>query len=102
MLSKEFLSKSFSKNTEALKCSVNRTYSHSPEEVINPGVNQKALGYCDTRMKKNGGETMTLDNIIRQTDNKGVPKLLFTLKREGVTKLFESFKYESPYFLDKC
>lgn len=52
MLSKEFLSKGFSKNTEALKCSVNRTYSHSPEEVINPGVNQKALGYCDTRMKK--------------------------------------------------
>lgn len=33
---------------------------------------------------------------------KGVPQFLFTLKCEGVTKLFERFRCESPYFLDKC
>lgn len=27
---------------------------------------------------------------------KGVPEFLFTLKWEGVTKLFESTRYESP------
>lgn len=33
---------------------------------------------------------------------KGGAQFLFTLKHEGVTKLFESFRYESPYILDKC
>lgn len=42
---------------------------------------------------------MTFDNIITLTDMKGVPEFLFTLKWEGVTKLFESFRYESPIFL---
>lgn len=66
-------------------------------------MNQKVLEtLCyDTRIKKME-EKLWLDNIIRLTDRKGGPEFLFTLKREGVTKLFESFRYESPYILDKC
>lgn len=102
MSSKEFLSTSFSKNIAALKYSIISCYSRSPGEVIKPGDESECTGMLRYQNKENGGETMTFDNIIRLTLMKGVPQFLFTLKREGVTKLFERFRCESPYFLDKC
>lgn len=102
MLSKEFSSKSFGKNIEALNCLIIRCYFHwcirggdKPWDESESTKNFK-LWYQN---KENGGETMTFDNIITLTDMKGVPEFLFTLKWEGVTKLFESFRYESPIFL---
>lgn len=106
MSSKEFSPKSFSKNIETLKCSIMRCHSpsciRSSDELWDESESTRdfMLWYQN---QENGGEAMTFDNIIRLTlDTKGVPKFLFTLKPEGVTKLFESFRYESPYFLDKC
>lgn len=42
---------------------------------------------------------MTFDSIIRLTDMMGVPKILFTLKLEGVTKLLRALHMTHPIFL---
>lgn len=67
MLSKEFLSTSFSKNIAALKYSIIRCYSHSPGEVIKPWDESESTRMLWYQNKENGEETMTFYNIIRLT-----------------------------------
>lgn len=70
MLSKEFSSKSFGKNIEALDCSIISCYSHSCTRGCDKPWDESEstrnfmLWYQN---KENGGETVTFDNIISLT-----------------------------------